>query len=157
MSKAIKEANIEEVVEEVAVEEVIERPYKLRKLQDDDLFPLLLLLRKIGFKDAKEIYLKNKGSVKFDPADYETEEEAKKALDELKKRKGVDMVFEFAEFILSKLDTHSDSIYEFFSRLAGVPAEDIKKMEFGTLPLMVFDCISEVKNTAFFKVLFKLL
>ena len=157
MSKAIEEANIEEVVEEVAVEEVIGRPYDLRKLQDADLFPLLQLLRKLGFKEAIEIYTKYKNNVKFNPADYETEEEAKKAFDELRESQGKDMVFEFAEFVLSKLDTNSDSIYEFFSRLAGVPADDIKKMEFGTLPLMVFDCISEVKNTSFFKVLFKLL
>lgn len=152
MSKAIKEANIEEVVEEV-----IERPYTLRKLKDADLFPLLKLLRKLGFKEAKETYLKFKGNVKFNPADYETEEEAKKAYDDLRNSQGTDMLFEFAEFILSKIDTHSDSIYEFFSRLAGVPADDIKEMEFGTLPLMVYDCIGEVKNTAFFKELSKLL
>ena len=157
MSKAIKEANIEEVVEEVAVEEVIVRPYNLRNLKDADLFPLLQLLRKLGVKEAIEIYKKYKNNVKFNPADYKTEEEAKKALDELRESQGVDMMFEFAEFILSKIDTHSDSIYEFFSRLAGVPADDIKEMEFGTLPLMVFDCVSEVKNTSFFKVLFKLL
>lgn len=156
MSKAIKEANIEEVAEEV-VEEVIGRPYNLRKLQDDDLLPLLHLLRKIGFKEAIETYAKYKNNVKFNPADYETKEEAKKAFDELRESQGMDMVLEFVELILSKLDTHSNSIYEFFSRLAGVPADDIKKMEFGTLPLMVFDCISEVKNTSFFKVLFKLL
>jgi len=154
MSKAIEEAKIEEIPVEEAV---IERPYTLRKLEDADLWPLLQLLRKIGFKEAKDTFIKYKGSVKFNPADYETEEEAKKALEELKDRKGADFAFEVAEFLLAKLDTHSDSIYEFFSRLAGVPADDIKKMEFGTLPLMVFDCFSEVKNTAFFKVLFKLL
>lgn len=146
----------EEVIEET-VEEAIERPYELRKLQDADLFPLLQLLRKLGLKEARDTYNKYKGSVKFNSADYETEEEAKKALEELQKQMGTEMVFELAEFLISKIDTHSDSIYEFFSTLAGVPADDIKKMEFGTLPLMIYDCVSEVKNTAFFKVLSKLL
>lgn len=151
---------VKEVIEEAvkkAVEEAIERPYELRKMQDADLFPLLQLLRKLGFKEVKDTYNKYKGSVKFNRADYETDEEAKKALDELQKQMGIDMVFELAEFMISKIDTHSDSIYEFFSMLAGVPADDIKKMEFGTLPLMIYDCVSEVKNTAFFKVLSGLL
>ena len=160
MSKAMKEANVEEVVEgevNAAVKEVIERPYSLRKLQDSDLFPLLQLLRKLGFKEAIEIYVKNRNSLKNKLADYETKEEAEKALDEMSESQSTDVIIELTEFVLSKLDTHSDSIYEFFSRLAGVPADDIKKMEFGTLPLMIFDCVGEVKNTSFFKVLFKLL
>ena len=156
---AVVEETMEAVVEETAeaVEDVIERPYTLRKLQDADLFPLLQLLRKLGFKEIKDSYSKYKNNVKFNPADYATEEEAKKALDELREKQGAEIVFELADFILSKLDTHKDSIYEFFSGLAGVTADDIKKMEFGTLPLMIYDSFSEVKNTAFFKVLSKLL
>lgn len=164
LEEALKEENevIEETTEEVAevaeeVEDVIERPYTLRKLQDADLFPLLQLLRKLGFKEVKDLYNKHKDNVKFNPADYATEEEAKEALDKLQKEQGIEIMFELADFILSKLDTHSNSIYEFFSGLAGVTADDIKKMEFGTLPLMIYDSFSEVKNTAFFKVLSKLL
>jgi hypothetical protein len=41
--------------------------------------------------------------------------------------------------------------------LSGIPVDEIKQKEFGTLPLMIYDSFNEMKNTAFFKVLFKLL
>lgn len=162
IDKAIDKA-IEEMAENAvetnteAVEETVERPYNLRKLQDEDLWPLLLLFRKIGIKDAKDTFAKYKDSIKFNPADYATEEEAKKALNELKEKKGAEIALDLADYVLSKMDTHKDSIYEFFSGMSGIPADDIKKMEFGTLPLMIYDSFNGVKNTAFFKVLFKLL
>lgn len=133
----------------------VERPYTLRKLQDADLFPLLQLLRKLGFKEMKETFANYKGKFQFNKNDYATEEEAKKALKEMKESAGVDIVFDMADFMISKLGTHSDAIYDFFSTMAGVPADTIKQMEFGTLPLMIYDTFGEVKNTAFFKVLTK--
>lgn len=157
--QTVIEKEVNEAVETTTapVEEAVERPYNLRKLQDGDLWPLLMLFRKLGIKDVKDTYAKYKDSIKFNPADYATEEEAKKALDELKEKKGAEIVFDLADYVLSKMDTHKDSIYEFFSDMSGIPADDIKKMEFGALPLMIYDSFNGVKNTAFFKVLFKLL
>ncbi len=157
--QTVIENEVNEAVETTTapVEEEVERPYNLRKLQDEDLWPLLLLFRKIGIKDAKDTFAKYKDSIKFNPADYATEEEAKKALNELKEKKGAEIALDLADYVLSKMDTHKDSIYEFFSGMSGIPADDIKKMEFGTLPLMIYDSFNGVKNTAFFKVLFKLL
>jgi len=135
----------------------VERPYTLRKLKDEDLWPLLQLLRKLGFKELKNTYYEYKGKFKFNKNDYATEEEATVAYKKLREEVGVDITFEIAFFFLSKLYTHSYAIYDFFSSLAGVPADSIKQMEFGTLPLMIYDTFGEVKNTAFFRVLFKLL
>ena len=50
-----------------------------------------------------------------------------------------------------------DDIYNFYSDLSGITVEEIKEMEFGTLPMMILDSFIEVKNTGFFKVLSKLL
>lgn len=161
MNKAIEEANIEEVVADIQVEdfveEAIERPYTLRKLVDTDLFPLLQLLRKLGVKDFYDSFNESKGSAKFNPADYEDEDERTKAFEKMRNETGLKIMFDMADLLISKIDTHSNELYAFFSNLAGVPAEDIKQMEFGTLPLMIYDAFSEVKNTAFFKVLIKLL
>lgn len=38
-------------------EEVVERPYTLRKFKDSDLFLLLQILKKIGIKDCKEAFM----------------------------------------------------------------------------------------------------
>ena len=64
---------------------------------------------------------------------------------------------DMADVLISKIDSHKDAIYEFYSNLSGIGADDIKEMEFGTLPLMIYDSFNEVKNTAFFKALSRLL
>ena len=160
MSKAVEEVTVDTRVEET-VEEVIERPYSLRKLADADLFPLLQLLRKLGFKDIKNAVTKaieeSKNKNIFNPNDYETEEEKVNALKKMQDTASIEEVLDMSDLLISKIDTHSDDIYAFFSNLAGESVEEIKKKEFGTLPLMIYDSFLEVKNTAFFKVLSKLL
>lgn len=160
MSKAVEEVTVDTTVEET-VEEVIERPYSLRKLADTDLLPLLQLLRKLGFKDIKNAVTKaieeSKNKNIFNPNDYETEEEKVNALKKMQDTASIEVLLDMADLLISKIDTHSDDIYTFFSNLAGESVEEIKKKEFGTLPLMIYDSFLEVKNTAFFKVLSKLL
>ena len=171
MEKAIENQvteNVEEVTEAVdvsvdeTVEEIIKRPYTLRKLSDADLYPVLQLLRKLGLKDFKNAFIEKRSEymqklTEFNPNLYETDEEKAKAMEALQKRTGFDVVIDMADVMISKIETHKDAIYEFYSSLAGVAPEEIMQMEFGTLPLMIYDSFSEVKNTAFFKVLSKLL
>lgn len=133
MSKAEK---MNEVME--PQEEVIERPYTLRNLKDSDLFPLLQLLRKIGLQNFKQSFVQ------------ETEGKTVKAV-------GITVVLDMADIIIANLGTASDDIYEMWSGLSGIPVNKMKEMEFGTLPLMIYDTFNEVKNTSFFKVLSKFL
>lgn len=133
MSKAEK---MNEVME--PLEEVIERPYTMRKLKDSDLFPLLQLLRKIGLQNFKQSFIQ------------ETEGKTVKAV-------GITVVLDMADIIIANLGTASDDIYEMWSGLSGIPVNEMKEMEFGTLPLMIYDTFNEVKNTSFFKVLSKFL
>lgn len=161
MGKTIKETNIEGekvdgIVEEA--EEVVERPYTLRKFKDSDLYPLLQLLRKIGIKDFKNAITKSLKKIpNFNSDDYESEEEKEAALDKIQKEAGIDVVIDLSDFMISKIDSNKEDIYEFYSELSGIPSDEIKNMEFGTLPLMIYDSFREVKNTSFFKVLSKLL
>lgn len=133
MSKAEK---MNEVME--PQEEVIERPYTMRKLKDSDLFPLLQLLRKIGLQNFKQSFIQ------------ETEGKTVNAV-------GITVVLDMADIIIANLGTASDDIYEMWSGLSGIPVNEMKEMEFGTLPLMIYDTFNEVKNTSFFKVLSKFL
>lgn len=136
-NKYYKENDIADEVTEEA--EVIERPYTLRKLQDGDLFPLLQLIRKCGLKDIKEAF-------------------TQKTNDETTREVGVKVMFDMADKLIENIGGEvGDEIYAFWSNLAGISTEEIKSMEFGTLPLMIYDSFAEVKNTSFFKVLSKLL
>ena len=121
-------------------EEVIERGYTLRKLKDGDLMPLLRILRNLGLKEFKDVVLMAANG---------------KDVQEI----GVSVLINIADKVIDNLDNQgvSEEIYSFYSGLSGLPVEEIKEMEFGTLPLMIYDSFSEVKNTSFFKVLAKFL
>lgn len=128
-----------EAVNEIE-EEVIERGYTLRKLKDGDLMPLLRILRNLGLKEFKDVVLMAANG---------------KDVQEI----GVSVLINIADKVIDNLDNQgvSEEIYSFYSGLSGLPVEEIKEMEFGTLPLMIYDSFSEVKNTSFFKVLAKFL
>ena len=139
MSEAINET-VESINEIVKVEEeIIERPYTLRKLKDGDLIPLLGLFRKLGLKEYKDTMMAVANGANVQEI-------------------GVNVLLNIGEVIISHLETDAGpAIYKFYSDLSGIPVEEIKEMEFGTLPLMIYDSFNEVKNSSFFKVLAKLL
>lgn len=130
----------EKVEAKAEKEEVIERGYTLRKLKDGDLMPLLRILRNLGLKEFKDVVLMAANG---------------KDVQEI----GVSVLINIADKVIDNLDNQgvSEEIYSFYSGLSGLPVEEIKEMEFGTLPLMIYDSFSEVKNTSFFKVLAKFL
>ncbi len=125
--------------EENKEEEVIERPYKLRRLKDSDLFLLLKILKKIGIKDYKEAFIQVASGEKT------------------LKQIGIMASFDIADILIGNLAKVVDETYEMWSDISGIPIEDMKEMEFGTLPLMIIDTFSEARNTSFFKVLSKFL
>lgn len=124
------------ITEEDIQEEEIIRPYQLRKLKDGDLFPLLVILRKIGLAEFKDILL----SISV----FEKEEKI-----------GYNFVMDIAMVMIEHLPAAEKEIYDLWADISGIPAEEIKKMDFGTLPLMIMDTFKGVRNFAFFKVLFK--
>ena len=134
MSKAIKEAVVEETVEAV-----VERPYTLRKFNDGDLFPILKILKKIGIKDCKEAFVQVASG--------------EKTLKEI----GILASFDLADILIGNLTKVEEEVYSLYSDMSGISVDEIRSMEFGTLPLMIMDSFNGVKNTSFFKVLSKLL
>lgn len=120
-------------------EEVEVRPYTLRKFKDGDLFPLLNILKKIGIKDCKEAFIQVATG------------------DKTVKQVGILAAFDMADIFIGNLPKAETEIYALYADMAGITVEQIKEMEFGTLPLMIYDSFHEVKNTSFFKVLSRLL
>lgn len=129
--------NAEEKEEEAKAPE---RAYTLRKLTDGDLLLLLRILRKLGLKSFKGAFkqLSDGKSVK---------------------EVGVDVVLDMADIMIEALDSENAAadIYALYADLSGIAADEIRKMEFGTLPLMIYDSFQEAKNAAFFRVLARLL
>lgn len=126
-------------------EEAVERPYVLRTLKDKDLFPMLKILKKIGIKDFKDAFIQSRSD--------------KQAVDgeEVVKNIGILTAFDIADILLGNLEKAEDEIYALWSDISNIPIAEIKEMEFGTLPLMILDTFSNVRNSSFFKVLSKFL
>lgn len=120
-------------------EEVEVRPYTLRKFKDGDLFTLLNILKKIGIKDCKEAFIQVATGGKT------------------VKQVGILTAFDMSDIFIGNLPKAEAEIYALYADMAGITVEQIKEMEFGTLPLMIYDSFHGVKNTSFFKVLSRLL
>ena len=120
-------------------EEAIERPYTLRNLKDSDLFPLLRILKKIGIKDCKEAFIQVTSGEKT------------------LKQIGIMASFDIADILIGNLAKVEEETYGMWSDISGIPVEEMKDMEFGTLPLMIMDTFSEARNTSFFRVLSRFL
>ena len=118
---------------------MVERPYTLRKFSDGDLFPILKIFKKIGIKDCKEAFVQVASGEKT------------------VKDIGILAAFDLADILIGNLTKVEDEVYSLYSDMSGIPADEIRAMEFGTLPLMIMDSFNEVRNTSFFKVLSKLL
>ena len=150
----IENEEVMEVSAEKVAEEVVERPYTLRKLKDSDLFQLLKIFRAIGLKEFKNVIQKAAENGMKEAENWMKEAVEK---DDVEKEVGILAVLDMADVIIEHFDTAQDDIYRLWSDISGIPVEEMKEMEFGTLPLMIYDSFREVKNTSFFKVLSKLL
>lgn len=140
MSTDTKEVKVDATAMIGEMEEEVEvRPYTLRKFKDGDLFPLLNILKKIGIKDCKEAFIQVATG------------------DKTVKQVGILAAFDMADIFIGNLPKAETEIYALYADMAGITVEQIKEMELGTLPLMIYDSFHEVKNTSFFKVLSRLL
>ena len=136
-------ANLEEpsneVEEDYDKEEIIERPYTLRKLKDKDLFPMLQILKKIGIREFKDAFIQVTSG--------------EKSIKDI----GILTAFDIIDILVGNIGKAENEIYALWSDLSGIGIDDMKELEFGTLPLMIADTFSNMKDASFFRVLSKLL
>lgn len=123
----------------------VERPYELRLLKDSDLFLLLKILKKIGIKDFKDAFIQS-----------QSDKEAVSGK-EVVRNIGILTTFDIVDMLLGNLDKIEEELYILCSDLSGISIDEIREMEFGTMPLMLLDMFTNVRNSSFFKVLSKFL
>lgn len=116
----------------------IKRPYTLRPLKDKDLKTMLKIIKKMKLKEYAKTFFE---LITKEKEIYEV---------------GGTVIVEIINLFVENIPFAYDDIYAFWSELSGIPVEKIEEMEFGTLPLMIFDTFSNAKGVSFFKVLSKL-
>lgn len=129
---------IREQEEVMMQDEVMEKPYTLRRLKDKDLFPILGILSEVFPDELSKVFVQ-----------LSTKE---KSVQEV----GAMAVLKMVLAVLKNMDKVQDDVYALLSDVSGIPAAEIQEMEFGTTPMMIWDIVNNEKNSGFFKVLSKL-
>ena len=132
---------MENTVENVVVESPA-KPYTLRRLNDEDLFTVVEILGAALPEEAKQAFAQ-----KFS---------GEKAEQNVEKR-GAMIGFDIVKYIMKNIKACKAEVYALLSDLSGIPAEEIKKMPFGTTPNMLKEIFQNEKDTDFFTELSKLL
>jgi hypothetical protein len=129
---------IREQEEVMMQDEVMEKPYTLRRLKDKDLFPILGIISEVFPDELSKVFVQ-----------LSTKE---KSVQEV----GAMAILKMVLAVLKNMDKVQDEVYALLSDVSGIPAADIQEMEFGTTPMMIWDIVNNEKNSGFFKVLSKL-
>jgi len=132
--------NVENSVEKV-------KPYTLRPLCDEELYTILDIIAKVCPEDLQPIFIK--AMDKFTKKEAEAGDD-KDMLEKLANDFGMDVVMELGLIIIRNLKNVKDDVYALLSDLSGIPADQIRKMPFGTTPRMIMDVVKDVRNLDFF-------
>lgn len=124
---------IEEIKETTA-----EKPYTLRRLNDEDLFTVVEIIGIALPEEAKAAFAQAVAG------------------GDVVKRGGM-VAFDIVKFIMKNIKACKNEVYALLSDLSGIPADEIRTMPFGTTPKMLKEIFENEKDSDFFTDLSKLL
>lgn len=145
--------------EEMIVDKAVEKPFTLRPLCDEDLYTILDIIAKVCPEEIRPIFMKvvekfsgmeNLPDVSDELAPEEVNAAREKLMVDLAADIGVDIVMDLGLIIIRNLKMVKDDVYALLSDLSGIPADQIRKMPFGTTPKMIMAVVRDVKNLDFF-------
>lgn len=169
MSEAMENKTMETPVEEVVVERV--KPYQLRELCAEDIFPMFTILRKIGIKEFKECFSKeaiesivevfmNGAKAKVEAnAECGNEHESEDSQDNTLVVAGLTMlpsVLDIADVLLCNIPKCEHDFYKFLAGISNLKTEEIKKLPMADFVGMIVDVIKKEEFKDFFKVVSEL-
>ena len=151
----------QEVKTEEETEIVAEKPYKLRELCAEDIFPMLTIIRKIGIKEFKDCFSKetieNLVEVFMNGAKTTTEEteEGEGSQDNTLGVAGISVlpsVLDIADVLLTNIPKCEHDFYKFLANVSNLKVEEIKKLKMSDFVGMIIDLIKKEEFKDFFKV-----
>lgn len=131
-----------------------QKPYVLRDLCAKDIFPMTVIIRKIGLKDIGKCF--DPEEIKGIMASVSGDGEEKK-IDDVAETVGISVVLKIVDVVLENLAAAEQEIFGFLGGLAGMTADAV-----GALPMDVFfemlvDVFKKKEFVGFMKVVSKLL
>ena len=146
------------------IEKADVKPYTLRGIQADDLFPMLKILRKIGLREIRSWFsddeTKNiinevmKNFSHKDKADGESGDDNEERMVSL----GLTILpsaLDIADIILGNIEKCETDIYNFLANLSCLSVDEIRKFPLVTFTEMIFDIVEKEDFKDFIKVVSK--
>ena len=136
------------------------RPYTLRELCSDDVFPMLNIIKKIGIKEFKECFdkdtLENIVSMFMKGANPgNKEEDSEKTLAAV----GITLipsVLDVADVFIGNIAKCENEIYKFLENVSNLTVKEIRKLKMADFIGMIVDVIKKEEFKDFFKVVSEL-
>lgn len=131
--------------------EVKAKPYTLRNLTADDVFPMFQIINKIGFKEFKNCF--NSPDVQSAITNATSGKGGNEGLVSV----GVAVGIDIAGVIIANVERCKPDLYSLLAGLSGMTAADIGKLPMVTFFEMIVDVIRKDEFKDFFGVVSKLL
>lgn len=136
-----------------------EKPYRLRGLCAEDVFPMLAIVKKIGIKEFKECFSKETLEevvglfMKGGNAESNTSDEKTMAA------VGISIlpsVLDVADVLIGNLSKCENEFYKFLANISDLSIEEIKKLKMADFFGMIVDVVKKEEFKDFFKVVSEL-
>ena len=151
-------------VMENEVQIVREKPYQLRELCAEDMFPMLTIIRKIGIKEFKACFSEEtiEKIVEIFMNGAKAKNDAKMADSEVEKSQdntlviaGISLlpsVLDLADVLLINIPKCEHDFYKFLANISNLKVDEIKKLKPADFMGMIIDVIQKEEFKDFFKV-----
>lgn len=129
-----------------------ETTFELRTLGAEDIFPMVTILKKIGFKEFKDCL--NPEKVQALVADYKADEASNTG--NMAISIGMDLVFDVAGVIIENLGSAEKEIFTFCASVAQISVEDCRKLSLADFARLILAIFTKDDFKDFFKVVSEL-
>ena len=125
-----------------------EKPYKFRRLCAEDIFPMFLIIKKIGIKEFKTIMGEGDDLKKLISLSFK--KNAKNANDAIIES-GLSVAMDVVDIIFGNLPKCENEIFAFLARTSNLKEKEIRKLDFATFFMMIVDFVKKEEFKDFFK------
>lgn len=128
---------------------------ELRELKSSDVFPMVQILNKVGFKELKTVLTpdKVKNMMKsFKEAGSETTEDGVDKSTIL----GFNLILEIVGIVMNNLPSCEEDLYRFISNVSGLSVKEIADLPMGDFAEVIIAIVQKQEFRDFFKAVSKL-
>lgn len=132
-----------------------ETTFELRELKSSDVFPMVQILNKVGFKELKTVLTPDKVKDMMKSFKDAGSEKAEDGVDK-STILGFNLILEIVGIVMNNLPSCEEDLYRFISNVSGLSVKEIADLPMGDFAEMVVAIVQKQEFKDFFKAVSKL-